>query len=57
LKHSSACPTEAVTVVLKALLDGIVAFRQLVPAKARRIARAGILLFGCAPLRLRHAAS
>src|SRR6266404_6649359 len=57
LKHPSARPAEAIAVLLEALPDGIIAIRQLVSAKARRIARAGILLFGCAPLRLRHAAS
>jgi hypothetical protein len=34
--------------MLKALPDGIIAFRQLVPAKARCIARTGIFLFALA---------
>jgi hypothetical protein len=39
LKNLPACPTKMLTVLLEALLDGVVAIRHLLSAKPRRIAR------------------
>jgi hypothetical protein len=42
LKCLAACPAKSFTVLLEALLDGVIAFRQLISAKPRRIARASL---------------
>lgn len=44
LKCLAACPAKSFTVLLEALLDGVIAFRQLISAKPRRIARASLPL-------------
>jgi hypothetical protein len=38
LKSLPACPAKSFTVLLEALLDGVVALRQLLSAKPRRVA-------------------
>jgi hypothetical protein len=42
LKCLAACPAKSFTVLLEALLDGVIALRQLISAKPRRIARASL---------------
>jgi hypothetical protein len=42
LKYLAACPAKSFTVLLEALLDGVIAFRHLISAKPRRIARASL---------------
>jgi hypothetical protein len=44
LKHLPACPAKPVTMLLKALLDGVVALGHLLSAKPRCIARASLML-------------
>jgi hypothetical protein len=44
LKCLPACPAKSLTVLLQALLDGVIASGQLFSAKPRRIARAGLPL-------------
>jgi len=45
-KSLPACPAKPFTVLLEALLDGVIAIRHLLSAKPRCITRAGLVLLG-----------